>query len=225
MATEQKSEQAKKKLRRVPMRAVDKAWLEMDSAVNLMIINGVMVFDGELDYEEFKAVVATRFVRRYRLFRQRAIEHDGRMYWEDDPNFDLRAHVRRVALPAPGDRATLQELISSIINEPLDRRRPLWRFFFVENVEGGTAIVGRLHHAMADGIALIGVLFSMTGETAADSLRIVDEPAPPGGNDGAGCWCARSTWPAISSTPRRTSPSSPWPRPCRRWKTRAIRWN
>ena len=87
--------------------------------------------------------------------------------------------MRRVALPAPGDRATLQELISSIINEPLDRRRPLWRFFFVENVEGGTAIVGRLHHAMADGIALIGVLLSMTGETAADSLRILDEPSSP----------------------------------------------
>lgn len=178
MATERQSEQAKKRPRRTPMRAVDKAWLEMDSSVNLMIINGVMVFDGQLDYEEFKAVLSTRFVRRYRLFRQRAVERDGRMVWEDDPHFDLRAHVRRVALPAPGDRATLQELISSVINEPLDRRRPLWRFFFVENVEGGTAIVGRLHHAMADGIALIGVLLSMTGESASASLRILDEPPP-----------------------------------------------
>ena len=56
------------KPRRVPMSNVDKAWLEMDSATNLMIINGVMLFDDVLDFEELKERPCRTFCRKVRTF-------------------------------------------------------------------------------------------------------------------------------------------------------------
>lgn len=158
---------------RTPVSSVDKAWFEMDSATNLMIINGLMWFDGKVDYDLFTQILTTRFIQRYDRFRQRIVTgSDGRLYWEIDPHFDLRAHVRRVSLPEPRTQESLQTLISSIINEPLDRRKPLWRFFLVEDVEEGTVLFGRIHHCIGDGIALIRVLLDMTSERLEESVSI-----------------------------------------------------
>ncbi|MBK8049512.1 MAG: wax ester/triacylglycerol synthase family O-acyltransferase [Anaerolineales bacterium] len=168
--------------KREQMSNVDKAWLDMDSSVNLMIINGIMTFDDVLDFDELKHTLETKFVARYRRFRQRVVQGtSGRVYWEDDPHFDIRAHVRRYALPEPGDKAMLQQVVSAIVNEPLDRRKPLWRYLLLENVEGGSAVLVRLHHSMADGIALIRVLLDMTGPTAEDSLTALERPHKPHG--------------------------------------------
>jgi WS/DGAT/MGAT family acyltransferase len=159
------------------MSNVDKAWLEMDTATNLMIINGVMLFEEKLDFEELKDILAERFVAKYERFRQRVVMGSGgRLYWEDDPHFDIRAHVRRYALPEPGDIATLQTVVSAIVNEPLDRRKPLWRYLLIENVEGGCAILARLHHCIGDGIALIKVLLGMTGISPSESLQVLHLP-------------------------------------------------
>ena len=165
---------------RVPMNSVDKAWFEMDSSTNLMIINGLMWFEGKVDYDLFTHVLENRFVERYERFQQRIVTGpDARLYWERDPHFDLRAHVRHIALPEPRTQETLQILLSSVINEPLDRRKPLWRFFLVEEVEGGTVLFGRIHHCIGDGIALIRVLLDMTSESLDDSVRFaVEAPAP-----------------------------------------------
>jgi diacylglycerol O-acyltransferase / wax synthase len=162
------------KPRRVPMSNVDKAWLEMDSATNLMIINGVLFFEGKIEFEELKRVLLDRFVSRYDRFRQRVVGQGGRLYWEDDPHFDIRAHVRRYALPEPADMATLQTVVSAIVNEPLDRRKPLWRYLLIENVEGGSVLLARLHHCIGDGIALIKVLLDMTGTSPEASRRILE---------------------------------------------------
>lgn len=168
------------KPRRVPMSNVDKAWLEMDSATNLMIINGVMLFEEKIDFEELKDILAERFVAKYDRFRQRVVvASGGRLYWEDDPHFDIRGHVRRYALPEPHDIATLQTVVSAIVNEPLDRRKPLWRYMLIENVEGGCAILARLHHCIGDGIALIKVLLGMTGATPGESLQVLHLPPRP----------------------------------------------
>ena len=166
--------------KRTPMSSVDKAWFEMDSATNLMIINGLMWFEGKVDFELFTHILENRFIERYERFRQRIVTgSDGRLYWEQDPHFDLRAHVRRVALPEPRTQEGLQALVSSIINEPLDRRKPLWRFFLVEDVEGGTALFGRIHHCIGDGIALIRVLLDMTSEEREASLQLTTHFAQP----------------------------------------------
>lgn len=158
---------------RAPMSSVDKAWFEMDSDTNLMIINGLMWFDGKLDYELLTKVLEHRFIRRYERFRQRVVTGiDGRLYWEIDPHFDLRSHVHHLALPEPHTLERFQALISSLISEPLDRRKPLWRFFLIEEVDGGSVLFGRIHHCIGDGIALIRVLLDMTSDTLEDSMRV-----------------------------------------------------
>lgn len=161
-------------VKRTPMSSVDKAWLEMDSATNLMIINGLMWFDGKVDFELFTHVLENRFIERYERFRQRVVTGaDGRLYWEHDPHFDLRAHVRRVSLPEPRTQEGLQALVSSIVNEPLDRRKPLWRFFLVEDVEDGAVLFARFHHCIGDGIALIRVLLDMTSAEQETSSQLL----------------------------------------------------
>lgn len=149
---------------------VDRAWLGMDSPVNLMVINTVLLFDEPVNFDRLRAVCGSRLVDRYRRFRQRVVAAPGgRLYWEDDRYFDLRTHILRIGLPAPGDTETLQCLLSGLINEHLDPSRPLWRFYLVENFNGGSALICRIHHAVADGIALVKVLLSLTDERADSS--------------------------------------------------------
>jgi WS/DGAT/MGAT family acyltransferase len=167
--------------KRVPMSNVDRAWLGMDTPVNLMMINGVLLFDEVIDFERFARLARERLVTRHERFRQRVAHENGRYYWEDDLYFDIRTHVRHVALPAPGDMATLQEFVSSHLSEELEPHRPLWRMYLVENVNGGCAVFARLHHCIADGVALVQVLLSLTDETADADLA----PALPAPRSGA----------------------------------------
>ena len=79
-------------------------------------------------------------------------------YWIEDGNFDLEYHVRRVALPKPGDRAALQKLASRIFARPLDLTKPLWELYVIEGLEnvggvpaGSFAVLTKTHHAAVDG--------------------------------------------------------------------------
>ena len=167
--------------RRVPMSNVDKAWLGMDTPTNLMIINGVMLFDEVMEFERFRAVIEERLVARFPRFRQRIVQSvspRGGLYWEDDPYFDIRFHTLHIALPPPGDIKTLQELVSSIIGDNLETDHPLWRFYLIENVEGGCAVYGRIHHCIADGIALVQVLLSLTDQEAEQPQPAEDAVKP-----------------------------------------------
>ena len=146
------------------MASIDTAWLRMDRPANLMQIIGVMVFAGRLDPERFKRTIAKRLLR-YGRFRQIAeLDSDG-AWWVDDDDFDLDLHVRRTVLPAPGGKRELQKFVAEMASEPLNPSRPRWEYQLVETGDGDSAVVVRVHHAIADGIALIGVLHSLTDDT------------------------------------------------------------
>ncbi len=167
---------------RQPMTSIDAAWLGMDRPTNLMVINSLLIFDTPLEFDRLCQLLQTRFVAPYRRFRQRAVAGaPGTGYfWQDDPHFNLHYHVRRIALPAPGDEAALQALAGELMSDPLDRHRPLWRFYLIENVDGGCAVLGRLHHCIADGIALMRVLLSLTDtEENAVPLPLEADKTPP----------------------------------------------
>jgi diacylglycerol O-acyltransferase len=104
--------------------------------------------------------------------------------WVNDPLFDLTLHVRRAALPAPGDDAALCRLISWITSQRLDRDRPLWDCWVIEGLSDGRwAVLTRVHHCMADGISgheIHRVMFDESEQPrqgAADSWRPGPEPA------------------------------------------------
>ena len=90
-------------------------------------------------------------------FRQRLVPVPLRLHhpvWVDDPNFDVDAHVFRAALPSPGGPDELAGFVAQVASVPLDRSRPLWEMWLVEGLtDGGTALVGKVHHAALDGVA------------------------------------------------------------------------
>ena len=157
-----------------PLSHVDAAWLSMEDPTNLMMVNGILIFKEVVDFDDFVEVVKHRWLR-FDRFRQHVVYPRIRRplagpRWEFDPHFDVNAHVHRVALPEPGDYATLQNFISDLASTPLDYSKPLWQCHFIEGYEEGSVVMSRLHHAIADGIALMYVLLSMADVTPEASL-------------------------------------------------------
>jgi len=151
--------------RREKLTAVDTAWLRMDRPHNLMMITGVIMFRERLALARLKRLVDERFLV-FRRFRQRPVEVAGLSFWETDAAFDLDHHVVHGALPAPAGKRELQALVSRLATTPLDPAHPRWQFQLVDRYEGGSAVILRIHHCYADGIALVRVMLSMTDASA-----------------------------------------------------------
>ena len=127
-------------------------------------VGGTAFFDGEpppfeefLDHVERRLELIPRFRRRVRWLPGKIM----RAEWEDDPDFDVRRHVRRVAVPAPGDDDGLRELVGRVMSEPLDQGRPLWQLYLVERCGSGSrpgfAAISKTHHALVDGVSAVDV--------------------------------------------------------------------
>jgi WS/DGAT/MGAT family acyltransferase len=162
------------------MSHADAAWLHMDRPTNLMVITGVLWFDQPPDWQGVRERIKERMVEPFPRFRQRVLEGKGPLsgpHWEDDPHFHLDLHLDHVALPPPGDRAALQAFVADLMARPLDRSKPLWQFQLVDGYGDGAALVGRIHHCIADGIALGRVLLSLTDESPDAGIAPLDEGA------------------------------------------------
>ena len=158
----------RKPLKKVPMTRVDQAWLHMEKPTNLMMITGVMMFETQLDINKLKKVINDRFMA-YPRFRQKVSASTTGTFWQDDADFDLDWHVRPTALPGKADKQALERFVSLLASTPLDQTKPLWQFHLVDRYDGGSAVVMRIHHCYADGIALVQVLLSMTDSEAKPS--------------------------------------------------------
>jgi WS/DGAT/MGAT family acyltransferase len=139
----------------------------MDRPTNPMVVNSLVWFDEPIDWERAKGILARRLVDEFPRFRRRVGDPLGRLpRFEDDAEFDIDQHLHRIALPAPGDQATLQELVSDLITPPLDPTRPLWHATLIEGYGEGCAVLYRIHHCIADGIALARVMLALTDSEA-----------------------------------------------------------
>ena len=95
--------------------------------------------------------------------------------WVDDPDFDVRRHVRAVPVESPVGEAHLREIVGRLMAERLPRDRPLWAIDVVEPLEEGkTALIWRIHHAMADGQATMAIGSALIWSDSADPT-----PDPP----------------------------------------------
>jgi WS/DGAT/MGAT family acyltransferase len=158
-------------VRRERISGVDTAWLRMDLPTNLMVIVGVLMFEGRVEIAKVKRTLERRFLA-YRRFRQKAVQDPTGAWWEDDADFDIDSHVHQVALPGKAGKAELQAYVSDLASTPLDSTKPLWQFHLVDNYDGGSALVMRIHHCYADGIALVQVMLSMTDKSPRASLAL-----------------------------------------------------
>jgi diacylglycerol O-acyltransferase len=146
------------------MSRVDTAWLRMDSDVNLMMIVGVWLLKPRLSYEALCERIAGTLLK-YTRFRQRVVEDAMGASWVEDAHFDIHHHVLRERLKrrrGQSEVQALQQRVGELAGEPLNRAHALWDFRLVEDFDGGSALIARVHHCIGDGIALISVMLSIT---------------------------------------------------------------
>jgi diacylglycerol O-acyltransferase / wax synthase len=168
-----------------PVAPLDASFLDIETPTAHMHVGWVLRFEGRPpSCAGLRRHVASRLERvprfRHRLWSSASSMVD--LVWADDPAFDVANHVHALALKAPGGPAELRRLAGTLLSQPLDRAKPLWRLYLVDRVErGGFAIVGQAHHALIDGVAAL--------EVAALLLDSEPEPEPePPAGPGAGGW-------------------------------------
>jgi WS/DGAT/MGAT family acyltransferase len=150
---------------------VDLAWLRMDRPTNPMVIVAVLILGDRLTHERLKDVLARRLLTFERFLDRPVVDPLGG-HWERDPHFRLEAHLRSLKLPPRAGQAQLQAAASRLASTPLDPERPLWQFHLVEHFGKGSAIIGRVHHCYADGVALMRVMLSLTNEESSSSAPL-----------------------------------------------------
>ena len=170
--------------KRVPMASIDAAWLGMEDPTNLMMVTGVMALAGPVDPKRLRLLLDRR-LRPFRRFHQKVVRPRSRgslPHWQDDEQFEIDNHLSHVGLPAPGGEAQLRDMVSDLMSVPLDFSKPLWHMHVIDGYEphelrgkavrsrgplkkGGSVVLARVHHSIADGIALVRVMLSLTDES------------------------------------------------------------
>jgi diacylglycerol O-acyltransferase / wax synthase len=160
-----------------------------DDGVNHMNILSFIVLEGPAPpYDELLDLVASKLpqLQRYRQVISTVPFEIGRPVWVDDANFDLEYHVRQTALPAPGDDAALERLISRLMAQRFDRSRPLWELWSVEGLaDGRWVLLSKLHHAMVDGVSGADIISIML-DKARDAKKPKQAPWKPAPAPSAG---------------------------------------
>ena len=154
----------------------DATWFHADVPTNHFVVTSVALVDKPVDLARLKRVLAARIALHPRLTQvvaDTSLPLAAR--WVKAKDFDLDAHLHRVALPQPATREALAAFVGDLAGQPLDLARPLWQLYVVDGPGEGGAIVSRLHHALGDGYALVRVLLSLTDDTPGGWSR----PLPP----------------------------------------------
>lgn len=154
----------------------DAIWLQ-DTATNPMVINAIITTD-RLDLQTLRDTFRVRVLeaeegRRYARFRHRVVWHGSSPHWEEDPDFDISRHIYAAADPEIRTTEQLQRFAGAEASRPLPDDRPRWQFHFVEQFEEeSSALVVRIHHSIADGIALMAVIFAFMEEMTAEHQAV-----------------------------------------------------
>ncbi len=163
----------------------DFAWYRMDFQKNLMVINSILLFEGPVDIERLIATIEHR-LPNYPRFTQKIGTRFGLPYWVEDQQFDIRKHIELESFDHEVTREELQSYMASMANVALDATRPLWHMHVIDRVQGGHAIVFRVHHCLTDGMGLVHVLNHLTDDNDAHGKTpsqvghpLIAKPAPP----------------------------------------------
>lgn len=140
----------------------DTVWLRNDEATNPMVVNALMRFDGVVDVQTIRDIVARKLLRIPR-FRSRATD-GGHPRWCPASHFTLSAHLLHHTIDEDG-HGSLHRLVECLANQPLDWQRPLWELHLIDQPGLPSAMLARVHHSLADGFALLGLM-----------LRLIDDP-------------------------------------------------
>jgi WS/DGAT/MGAT family acyltransferase len=158
---------------------LDASFLHFEEGGAHMHVGSVLLFEGDApSYEEFVAQLERRLalVPRYRQKLAYPPLVQSRPVWVDDPHFNAGYHVRHTALPAPAGEQELRRLAGRVFAQRLDRAKPLWELWLVDEVgEGRFALIAKTHHCLVDGVSgvdITTVLFDLEPDPPA-------APQPP----------------------------------------------
>src|SRR6478752_2380876 len=141
----------------------------------------------EFGVDEFREVIRAR-LHKLDPFRYQLVDIPLKMHhpmWRENCDVDLDYHVRPFRVDSPGGRRQLDEAVGRIASTPLDRSRPLWEMYFIEGLANGRiAVLGKIHHALADGVASANLLargMDLQLGSQADRDSYATDPAPTKG--------------------------------------------
>lgn len=164
-------------LRPQRMSGLDSSFLSLETAPQPLQVFSVMELNpatvpGGYSFERFRDALAER-VRAIPEFREKLSDPLLNLdfpVWEEDRDFDIKRHVHRIGLPAPGGRPEFDELCGFLAGLRLDHARPLWKMWVIEGLAGGrVGVMLVVHHAAADGVTYARFLSQLCS----------DEPDPP----------------------------------------------
>jgi WS/DGAT/MGAT family acyltransferase len=153
----------------------DAAFLYLERKEIPLHIACVCTFEEVIPYEEFVAAIDSKLhlLPRYRQIAVNPPFGIGYPNWEYDQHFDIRRHIIRTTVNAPGDEDALEDLAGRIFSVTMSREKPLWEVYVVEGLQGGRGgLIAKVHHALADGIAGASLLRIMLDPTAEGSHAI-----------------------------------------------------
>jgi diacylglycerol O-acyltransferase len=156
--------------------ALDNSFLMLEKPTSYMHVASTQIHKtgplrtegGGVDAARFRKMIAS-VLHRIPRYRQKLawIPFENHPVWVDDENFSLDYHLRHTALPRPGTEEQLKRLSARIMQQHLDRSRPLWEMWLVEGLEGDRfAVISKTHHCMID------------GASGVDLMRVVMSPDP-----------------------------------------------
>jgi WS/DGAT/MGAT family acyltransferase len=135
---------------------------------------------GRLDPGRLRARAAERIgpLRRLRQRVERPQRAGDRPAWVEDPDIDLDWHVSEAEVAEPLDDGGFRELAGELLAERLDHERPLWRLDVVPLTDDRTAVIGRIHHAMADGVSAIALSGALLWDEPSAEPSAPAKPSP-----------------------------------------------
>ncbi|MDX5399459.1 MAG: wax ester/triacylglycerol synthase family O-acyltransferase, partial [Actinomycetes bacterium] len=157
---------------------LDASFLYLETPTQLLHVCGVVMISPDTmpepySFDALKAAIDRRvrampeFVRTLHTVPL----HLAPPVWVVDGDFDVDRHVRRIAVPSPGGREELAEVVGHLAGIPLDRSRPLWEMWVVEGLaDGRIAVFTKMHHATVDGVS---------GASLLSNLCSLEPEAPP----------------------------------------------
>ena len=155
--------------------AVDSGFLTMETGSQFGHVGSLTIFEPDATYE----AICNQIQQRIHLlppYRRQLVEVPFGLdlpYWIESPNFDLDFHIRHIAVPPPGNREQLADLVARLAARPLDRSRPLWEYYVIEGLESGDiAHYAKTHHATIDGASGVEMASVMLDDRP-------DAPPPP----------------------------------------------
>lgn len=147
------------------MSGVDRAWLLMERPASPMLVVVLIVLSAAVRRERLRRLLAERFLC-FPRFRCLPVNETVGGRWVEATQFDLDDHIQCVSLPAGAGQPELEALVGELASTALNPSRPLWSFHLVAGYGAGSALIVRIHHCYADGVALLQVLLSLCGRNS-----------------------------------------------------------